>query len=539
MKRSGGVVVLALLVVATPGAQATTSVKVGVYSNPPKVVVGGPDGASGIYVDVLRQVAAHGDFRFQYVPGTFQQGLDRLARGEIGLMVDVTKTPERARTWEFNKEPVVESWNEIFVRSGLPVRRVFDLNGRKVAVLAGSIQEILFQREAASYGVRVALVPYGAYEEAFAAARRGEVDAVAANPYIGQYYHDGMSETAIVFGSAALYFVARKGEYAPLLAAIDRELAAAKADPSSAYSQAFQSLVNSQRRTELPEWLRHLLEAAAAIGVLALAWAYTARRAGLRLQAAEAQQRQLADERMVLLREAQRRERELQKANEDLKTVSFSLSHDLRQPLSAIRTFLETALERSSAAMDERSAHLVRRSQASAERMDGMVRDLGALLKMAGEPLQFTDCDLSAIAAGVARDLCAEAARAPHVVIVPGLRACADQRMLRAVLENLLGNAIKFSSGVAAPRIELGLHSEAGEERVFFVRDNGAGFPGEYADNMFRPFMRLHDASEFAGSGMGLTIVERIVVRHGGRIWAEGAPGEGATFYFSLRGRCP
>jgi len=408
-----------------------------------------------------------------------------------------------------------------------------------VAVLAGSIQEILFQREAASYGVRVALVPYGDYDEAFAAARRGEVDAVAANPYIGQYYHDGMSETAIVFGSAALYFVARKGEYAPLLAAIDRELAAAKADPSSAYSQAFQSLVNSQRRTELPEWLRHLLEAAAAIGVLALAWAYTARRAGLRLQAAEAQQRQLADERMVLLREAQRRERELQKANEDLKTVSFSLSHDLRQPLSAIRTFLETALERSSAAMDERSAHLVRRSQASAERMDGMVRDLGALLKMAGEPLQFTDCDLSAIAAGVARDLCAEAARAPQVVIAPGLRACADQRMLRAVLENLLGNAIKFSSGVAAPRIELGLHSEAGEERVFFVRDNGAGFPGEYADNMFRPFMRLHDASEFAGSGMGLTIVERIVVRHGGRIWAEGAPGEGATFYFSLRGRCP
>jgi hypothetical protein len=538
LMRLRGVAALALWLAVAPCVHPATPVKVGVYSVPPKVILGGPEGAAGIYVDVLRQVAAHEDFQFQYVPGSFQQGLERLDRGEIDLMVDVTKTPERARVWDFNREPVVESWNEIFVRSGLPVQRVFDLNGRKVAVLAASIQQILLQREAASYGVHVALVPYATYEEAFAAARRGEVDAVAANPYIGHYYHEGMSETAIVFGSAALYFIASKGRHADLLAAIDRQLALLKADPSSTYSQSFQSLVNSQRRNDVPDWLRHLLEGAAVVALLAVGWAYTARRAARRLHQAESQQRRLAEERMGLLREAEQRERQLQKANEDLETVSFTLSHDLRQPLAAITTFLGSALERSAQQIDDRSLHLIRRSKVAAERMDAMVGDLGALLKTAGAALQCIDCDISEMASDVVRDLRAETGGEPEVLVAPGLRACADARMLRTALENLLGNAWKFSSGVAAPRIEFGLHAQEGNERTFFVRDNGAGFPPEYAANMFRPFMRLHASAEFPGSGMGLTIVERIIVRHGGRIWAEGAPGAGATFYFTLRWPC-
>jgi signal transduction histidine kinase len=538
-KLAGRLLLLVMVLLVLPGgaqpAPAAPAVKVGVYGNPPKVVLGGPDGASGIYVEVLRQVAAHDGFRFQYVPGTFQQGLDRLDRGEIDLMVDVTKTPERTRLWDFNREPVLESWNEVFVRRGLRVQRVFDLNGRKVGVLAGSIQQILFEREAASYGVRVQLVPYGTYEEAFAAARRGDVDAVAANPFIGQLYYAGMSETAIVFGSASLHFVARKGQQGEVLAAIDRQLVALKADPSSTYSQAFQALVNSQRHTGFPDWLLQLAASAAALALVAAAWAYTARRAHRRLQQAESQQRQLAEERMALLREAEQRERELHEANEDLQAVSFSLSHDLRQPLAAIGTFLGTALERATPELDARSVHLIRRSRAAAERMDGMVRGLGELLKVAGEPLQYADCDLSAIAWSVARNLQEETGREPEVVVAPGLRACADPRMLRTALENLLGNAWKFSAGAAAPRIEVGLRGQEGDENIFFVRDNGAGFPTEYAENLFRPFTRLHAEGEFPGSGIGLTIVQRMIVRHGGRIWAEGAPGAGATFYFTLR----
>lgn len=280
-----------------------------------------------------------------------------------------------------------------------------------------------------------------------------------------------------------------------------------------------------------------LTASAGVVALLAAGWAFSARRAAARLWRAESQQRLLAEERMVLLGEAQRRERELQLANADLRTVSFSLSHDLRQPLAAIATFLETVMQRAASELDDRSIHLLRRSQHSATRMDQMVRDMGDMLRTAGEPLHCGECDISELARNVAGNLRDASDRQPDLMIAPGLHAHADIRMVRTVLENLLGNAWKFSSQVSAPRIEVGCQGDDGENKTFFVRDNGAGFDPEYAGNLFRPFTRLHGQDEFAGTGMGLSIVQRIILRHGGRVWAEGAPGRGATFYFTLPAR--
>lgn len=530
---AAAVVVWVTLLCASVTAGATT-VRVGVYSNPPKLVLGGAQGPSGIYVDVLREVARRQDYQFEYVTGTLQECYDRLRRGEIDLMADITKTPARERKFDYTQEPVVQSWNEILVHKGLPVRTFADLNGKKVAVLAGSFQQEQLGEEKRSRSVDLTLVPYSTYEESFAAATGGLVDAVAANPFVAQHYRKALTRTSIVFGLSANHFIARKGDQTQLLADIDRLLREMKTDPNSRYYHSLQALVAAQRVTWIPDWLVQLAASAGVVALLAAGWAFGARRSAARLRRAELQQRLVAEERMLLLGEAQRRERDLQLANADLRTVSFSLSHDLRQPLAAIATFLETVMRRAASELDERSIHLLRRSQHSATRMDQMVRDMADMLRTAGEPLHCAECDISELARNVAGNLRNDTGRQPELIIAPDLHAHADIRMVRTVLENLLGNAWKFSARVSAPRIEVGCQGEDGEHKIFFVRDNGAGFDPEYASTLFRPFNRLHEQDEFAGSGMGLSIVQRIILRHGGRVWAEGAPDRGATFYFTL-----
>lgn len=533
-KAMAAAVVVCVTVLCASVTAGATTVRVGVYSNPPKLVLGGAQGPSGIYVDVLREVARRQDYRFEYVSGSLQECYDRLRHGKIDLMVDITKTPARERKFDYTQEPVVQSWNEILVHKGLAVRTFADLTGKKVAVLAGSFQQEKLEQEKRSHSVDLTLVPYSTYEESFAATTSGLVDAVAANPFVGQRYRNDLTRTSIVFGLSANHFIARKGEQTQLLADIDRLLREMKTDPNSRYYHSLQTLVAAQRETGIPDWLVQLAASAGVVALLTAGWAFSARRSAARLRRAESQQRLLAEERMVLLCEAQRRERELQLASADLRTVSFSLSHDLRQPLAAISTFLETVMRRAASELDERSIHLLRRSQYSAKRIDQMVRDMGDMLRTAGEPLHCAEFDISELARDVAENLRNETGRQPELIIAPGLLVHADVRMVRTVLENLLGNAWKFSSRVSAPRIEVGCQGEDGEHKILLVRDNGAGFDPEYACNLFRPFTRFHGQDEFAGSGMGLSIVQRIIVRHGGRVRAEGAPDRGATFYFTL-----
>ena len=142
--------------------------------------------------------------------------------------------------------------------------------------------------------------------------------------------------------------------------------------------------------------------------------------------------------------------------------------------------------------------------------------------------------DLTSLAKAIVRDLAtAEPERAVDVVVEPGLNAFLDPTLARALFENLLGNAWKFTKRVTTPRVELGQRAE-GQERVFFVRDNGAGFDMAYVEKLFAPFQRLHPAREYPGTGIGLATVQRIVYRHGGRAWADGRVGAGATFHFTL-----
>ncbi|MGI8559986.1 MAG: CHASE domain-containing protein [Luteimonas sp.] len=229
------------------------------------------------------------------------------------------------------------------------------------------------------------------------------------------------------------------------------------------------------------------------------------------------------------------RTRELSQANEELQSFAYSVSHDLSAPLRSIEGFSRLLSERYSDRIDDSGRDYLRRVRAATARMAELMDALLKMSRLSRGALGLSRLDLSRIAGEIVAELGAtDPGREVDVRIASGLQASGDAALVRNLLVNLIGNAWKFSSCTRNARIEIGLAAEEDEMRAFFIRDNGAGFSQEYVDKLFRPFQRLHSQQEFAGHGIGLASVKRIVERHGGSISAEGRPGEGATFRFSL-----
>ena len=226
---------------------------------------------------------------------------------------------------------------------------------------------------------------------------------------------------------------------------------------------------------------------------------------------------------------------QLENANKELESFSYSASHDLRAPLRAIDGFSLALLEDSAGTLSaECTAHLTRVRQAS-QRMAQLIDDMLEMSRVSRVEMRVSRVDLSALAEETLSDMAkAEPARRVESSVSPGLHAEGDERLLRLVLSNLLGNAWKFTSKTPAARIEFSSSLEPDGTPAFYVRDNGAGFDPAYAHKLFGAFQRLHSDFEFPGTGVGLATVKRVVHRHGGRVWAESAVGKGATFYFTI-----
>lgn len=226
---------------------------------------------------------------------------------------------------------------------------------------------------------------------------------------------------------------------------------------------------------------------------------------------------------------------QLEATNHELETFSYSVSHDLRAPLRSIDGFSQALLEDYAERLDREGVDYLQRIRGATKRMAELIDALLALSRVTRAELQRDAVDLSSTARAVAAELQEQAPeRQVDWIIADGLVANGDARLLRVVLENLLGNAWKFTAKTPAPRIEFGRLSLADGSSAFFVSDNGAGFDMTYADKLFGAFQRLHRVGEFQGTGIGLATVQRIIHRHGGRVWAQGSVDEGATFYFTL-----
>ena len=234
--------------------------------------------------------------------------------------------------------------------------------------------------------------------------------------------------------------------------------------------------------------------------------------------------------------EIRRHGRLLEAANKELEAFAYSVSHDLRAPLRSIDGFSQALLEDCVGLLNEQGKDHLNRIRAASQRMGQLIDDLLSLSRATRDKLRCESVDLSALALGSADEVRKIwPGRQVELVVAPGLQAQGDPQLLRILFDNLLGNAWKFTNKRERATIEVGALSHDGTT-AYFVRDNGVGFDMAYVDKLFAPFQRLHAMTEYPGTGIGLATVQRIIHRHGGRVWAEGKVDEGATFYFTLDG---
>ena len=226
--------------------------------------------------------------------------------------------------------------------------------------------------------------------------------------------------------------------------------------------------------------------------------------------------------------------RDLEHKNRELESFSYAVSHDLRAPLRRIDSFSRAVLESQGDRLDETGRRYLERVREGSQHMSQLIDDVLHLAKVTRAELREQEVDLSAIATlALERLQESEPDRKVDIKVRPGVVVTGDGQLLRIAIENLLENAWKFTGKQPNARIEFGV-TQVQNEPTFFVRDNGAGFDMTYVGRLFGPFQRLHPQAEFAGSGIGLATVQRIIHRHGGRVWAEGLEGQGATFQFTL-----
>lgn len=251
---------------------------------------------------------------------------------------------------------------------------------------------------------------------------------------------------------------------------------------------------------------------------------------------AEVQERQQAEQAVTSLNQGlQRAIIDLQAVNKELEAFSYSVSHDLRAPLRSIDGFSQALLEDYQDQLDDTGKDYLHRIRSATQRMGQLIDDLLNLSRLMRSDVQLETVDLSLLARRIGTELQeSHPERQVELIVQAGLTAQGDNRLLQMLLTNLLDNAWKFTSKHNRARIEFGAIIPQTGIPVYFVRDDGAGFNMAYTNKLFSPFQRLHRVDEFPGTGIGLAIVQRIVHRHGGRVWAEGLVEQGATFYFTL-----
>ncbi|HYB98757.1 MAG TPA: response regulator [Candidatus Limnocylindrales bacterium] len=244
--------------------------------------------------------------------------------------------------------------------------------------------------------------------------------------------------------------------------------------------------------------------------------------------------RRLRLENAVLATKVQERTRALEEANAELEAFAYSVSHDLRAPLRHIHGFIGVLVKKHGEQLPDDARQLVDLVHSGAMRMGQLIEDLLRFSRLSRQPLSRRQVQLSSLVQDILSELRKETEGRSVEIVVGELADCtADTALLKQVFVNLISNALKYTRNTARPVIEIGCSHEAGET-IYYVKDNGAGFDMAQADKLFGVFQRLHGENEFEGTGVGLSIVRRIVQRHGGRVWAEGSVGKGATFFLTL-----
>lgn len=493
--------------------------------------------AAGFAVDALDIIARRAGLSVSYVfAGNWEEAIEMLARGAADLAPDMAVTYQRLMVMDFSAPLEVVPLSYFVRRESSWTEQ--DLTSHSIGVMKGSVAGELLNRRK---GVRLA--QYDSYSQGLFELLSGKIDVFAGPaPTIYKQAHDArvverLKTVGEPLSEIKRCIAVRKGNV-ELLTILDRSMAGFIGSPE--YKAIYQKWYGS------PEsyWTarRVSLAAALVIGLIIIAmasWRYYSISALNRELALSVAERKKAEAEVRALNIhlenlVSERTAELEQSNRDLSGFSYAISHELRGPIARLQGFSAALMEESDNPGGDESRYIARRINAASHQLQHVVDSLLLLNRLSRAELSRETVDLSAIASEIAGRLVIEnVGQQVEIEIMPGVVAGCDGRLMTICLENLLGNAYKFCGAKSGAKIEFGACKD-NDLTVYYVRDNGAGFDMAYARKLFIPFSRLHQQEDFPGSGIGLALVQRIIDRHGGRIWADAEPNKGACFYFTL-----
>ncbi len=510
---------------------------VGLYENPPKLFTADSGKPSGIFIDILEHIASQESWRLRYRRGTWAQCLDLLGRGEIDLMPDVAYTAERAAVFDFNKEPVLSSWFQVFARADSGIRSILDLEGKKVTVLDGSVQQAAFENLVGGFQLQVQLVPLPDYQLVFEKVAAGAADAAIVNRFYGAMNADryGLQDTAVIFHPTALFFATPKGKHEAVLKTLDEHIRRLKREQQSAYYESLKRWTAQRVVFEIPRWIKITGLVVGGLLVLSLGGG------ALLKSQVNARTRELKEMNREMEARIQQRTAELAQAMEKaqeadrLKSAFLAtMSHELRTPLNSIIGFTGILLQGLAGPLNDEQRKQLGIVQNSARHLLALINDVLDISKIeAGElKLSAREFDLP------------ESLRKVFEMVLPlaqkkGLemilviekdvsRVVGDQRRLEQIILDLLNNAVKFTE---KGFIKVTCSAD-GDQYVLSVSDTGIGIKPEDLLTIFHPFRQIDTglARKHEGTGLGLSISKKLVTMMGGTIHVASRWAEGSTF---------
>lgn len=522
---------------ASTGFAADPIIVVGVYENPPKVFTNASGKPDGIFIDIIEYIAEAEGWEIDYRPGTWPQGLERLEKGTIDLMPDVADTLERTEAFSFHREPVLSSWFQVYAPAGHHIQSILGLDGKRVAVLADSVQEAAFERLSAGFELDTTIVSLPDYTKLFERVADGSADAAIANRFYGLMQADGygLSNTSVIFHPTQLFFAAPSGSSQALLNTIDEHLSRIKADPRSMYYRSITRWTSVKTPFILPAWVKVVGLIAVAGLIISLGGSALLRRQ------VNARTRQLQEINREMEARIEERTADLAAATEKakesdhLKSAFLAImSHELRTPLNSIIGFTGILLQELAGPLNEEQQKQMRMVQDSSRHLLALINDVLDISKIeAGElSLSHTEFEIRPVvekAAQVVSPMAEEKGLDLQLEIAENVStAVTDQRRLEQILINLLNNAVKFTE---KGNIRVGCRKSDGSY-IISVTDTGIGIHPEKIPSLFNPFHQVDTglSRKHEGTGLGLSICKKLIVMMGGEIDVQSQPDEGSTF---------
>lgn len=531
------------------------TVTIGIYENAPKVFTADNGRPSGIFIDIIEHIAKNEGWNLRYRRGTWAEGLERLANGEIDLMPDVAYTTEREKIYAFHKIPVLSVWSQVYAPKGSGIQSVLDLNGKRIAALERTIQLETFTRMTNSFGLKFTLIPVPDYRTEFEMIAAGKADAGLTNRLYGLMYarKSGLEDTPVMFDPAPFFFAAPKNAPGQLPETIDRHLAQMKKDPQSAYYTAMKKWTSEEVQFKLPAWLRisallfGVILLLSLIGSFVLKHQVKVRTRELQLVNQEMEQR--ISERTLSLQETNARlntaledlaaAKQRAEAADQLKSAFLAtMSHELRTPLNSIIGFTGILLQQLGGPINDEQRKQLGMVNNSASHLLSLISDILDISKIESGQLVVAR-ELFGLHASIDKVVqsvqpLADKKRLQIITDMPyGVGAVmADERRVEQVLLNLLSNAVKFTE---TGEIRVVARQEGGCY-VTTVSDTGIGIGETERKKLFVPFRQIDTglSRKYEGTGLGLSISKRLVEMMGGTIWCESVVGKGSTFGFTL-----